>query len=84
AVKPSLRAEVVAKVKAKTLQLASFVDDGYGEVIVSGDTAMPPREVIKQVAEIFQVPIRDLFKDIDMDAVIAKEVERLKKELGIA
>lgn len=84
AVKPSCRQEVLRRVADKTLDLPRFEEEGLGEIIVSGESAVPPNEVVKTVAAMFSIPIRQLFADIDMDAEIAKEIERLKKEMGVA
>lgn len=82
AVKPSRRVELVEKVKNRTLDLTQYVNDGFGEIIVSGESPMPPREVIKTISQMFNVPIRKLFADVDMDKVIRDEIEAIKKELG--
>ncbi len=84
ALKPSMRPEVSQKIRDKTLDLTRFVEDGYGEIVVSGESAMPPRDVLKTVAAIFNVPVRSLFADFDFDAEISKEIELLKKEFGDA
>ena len=83
-VKPSRRADFNQKVQTKTLDLTRYVEDGFGEIVVSGESLMPPREVLKDVATLFNVPIRQLFADFDFDAEITKEIEKLKKELGDA
>lgn len=82
-VKPSMRPAFNEKLKAKTLDLARYVEEGLGEIVVYGETPVPPREILIDVAAMFNVPIRQLFADFDLDAEIAKEVARLKKELGI-
>ncbi len=81
-VKPSRRADFNERVKAKTLDLTRYVEDGFGEIVVSGESAVPPREVLKDVAAMFNVPVRSLFSEFDMDSEIAREIEKLKKELN--
>jgi len=84
AVKPSRYKELKAKVKDKTLDLRTYVDDGFGEIVVSGESATPPVDVIKTIAKMFNVPIKQLFYDFNIDETINKEIERLKKELGVS
>ena len=83
-VKPSQYAHLQKLVAEKKLDIRNFVQDGFGEIIVSGEGVVPPGDVIKKVAAMFNVPIRDLLQDFDMDAIIAKEIKRVKKELGEA
>jgi hypothetical protein len=80
-VKPSQMKAFAQRVKDKKLDLRTYVDDGFGEIVVSGEGVLPPRDVIKTVAAMFNVPIRQLFADVNFDDVINKEIERLKKEL---
>lgn len=80
-VKPSRMDEFRQRVKDRKLDLRTYVDDGFGEIVVSGEGAIPPRDVVKTVASMFNVPIRQLFADVNMDDVIGKEIEQLKKEL---
>lgn len=82
-VKPSQHSRLQRLVAEKKFDIRNFVKDGFGEIIVSGEGVVPPGDVVKKVAQMFNIPIRDLFRDdYDMDAIIAKEVERVKKELG--
>lgn len=82
-VKPSHLKEVQEKAQNKTLKIENYMADGYGEIVVSGEGVMPPREVLKQVSAMFNTPIRDMFGTYDMDDVVAKEIALLKKELNI-
>ena len=82
AVRPSRYEELSQVVAAKIFDINNFVKDGYGEIIVSGEGVMPPNDVIKKISAMFNVPIREFFQSVDVDAVIAKEIERVKKELG--
>lgn len=83
-VKPSQYDHLQKLVADKKLDLRTYVDDGLGEIIVSGEGVVPPNDVIKKISAMFNVPIRDLLKDYDMDAIISKEIERVKKEMGEA
>lgn len=83
AIKPSCIDEVSTRVKNKTLDLTSYVDDGFGEIIVSGEGLMPPPDVVRVVAQMSNVPLRQMFQHFDMDEVIKREVDTLKKHLGI-
>lgn len=82
AVKPTRRAELAQRVKSKTLEITRFVEEGFGEIIVSGESLFPPRDVLKTLSEMFSIPMRDLFADVDFDAAVAKEIEKLSKEMG--
>lgn len=84
AVKPSRRDELQRLVSGKKFDINNFVRDGFGEIVVSGEGVIPPNEIVKKVAGMFNVPIRDLFQPFDQDAVITQEIERIKKELGEA
>lgn len=79
AVKPSRFEEFKAAMAAKSYNIQNFANDGYGEVIVSGDGGLPPRDVTKQVALMFNIPIRTLFDNIDPQTAIAMGIEELKK-----
>jgi len=83
-VKPSQYDNLQKLVVEKKLDIRNYVQDGLGEIIVSGEGIVPPGDVIKKVAAMCNVPIRDLLQDFDMDAIISKEIERVKKELGEA
>ncbi len=82
AVKPSRKDELVGKINTKTFDINRYEPEGYGEIVVSGEGVMPPTPVIKKVAEMFNVTLREMFQEFDADAVITKEVERVKGELG--
>jgi hypothetical protein len=84
AVKPTRQDELKKHIAGKTFDINNFEKDGFGEIVVSGEGVIPPNDIIKKVAAMFNVPIRDFFKDFDQDAVITKEIERVKKDLGIS
>lgn len=83
AIKPSCIQQVSGLIRSKTLDLTTFVDDGFGEIVVSGEGLMPPTDVLKSVAKLFNVPLRRMFDHFNMDEVINKEIEELKKRLGV-
>jgi len=78
AVRPGRYEEFKRAMAGKRYNIQHFEQDGYGEIIVSGDGGLPPRDVTKQVAQLFNIPIRQLFEDIDPQAAIAKGIEALK------
>ena len=82
AVKPSRQDELKKRISSKTFDINLFEKDGFGEIVVSGEGVIPPNDIIKKVSGMFNVPIRDFFREVDEDAVISKEIERVKKELG--
>ena len=78
AVRPSRYAEFQKAMASKQYNMQSFDADGYGEVIVSGEGVMPPHDVTKQVAKMFNIPINELFKVTDPNKVIFAKIEELK------
>ena len=82
AVKPSRFLEMQKLIAAKTFDINLFVGLGMGEVVVSGEGIMPSNDVVKKVAQLFGLTVRELFKDVDADDIIAKEIERVKQELS--
>jgi len=79
AVKPSRYEKFKRLMVGKKYNMQNFVKDGFGEVVVSGEGSLPPRDVTKQVAELFGVPINQLFADIDPVAVIEQNIEKFKE-----
>lgn len=84
AVRPSRQQELEAKAANKTLDLRTYEQDGFGEIVVSGEGLLPPNDVIKSISAMFNTPIRQLFSKVDANSLIAQEIERVKKELGAA
>ena len=84
AVKPSLYDHLKGLVAEKKLDLRTYVEDGFGEIVVSGEGVLPPNEVIKTISTMFNVPMRQLFADVDPNEEINKKIEELKKEFGEA
>jgi hypothetical protein len=80
AIKPS-RYEEFKKISAtKQYNIQNFVKDAFGEVIVSGEGGLPPRDVTKQVAKLFGIPYNQLFSDADPMPIIAKGIEKLQEK----
>ena len=80
AVKPSKYQGFLAAQKEGKLDLYDF--GGYGEIIVSGESKLPPDEVTLKVAEMYQTDPSTLFKQGDPEkeaAALAKEMESKKK-----
>src|SRR5688572_14121029 len=73
AVKPSRYLEFKRAIDSKKYNMQNFDKDAYGEIVVSGDGPKPPVDVTKQVAKLFDVPVRDLFKDENPDETIRKK-----------
>ena len=61
AVKPSRYAQFQEAMNSKRYNMQQFDQDGYGEVIVSGAGVVPPKQITRQVADMFNVQIKDLF-----------------------
>lgn len=83
AVKPSAMGTVQGLIKAKSLNWEAFQSEGYGEIVVSGEGLMPPKDVLKVVSQMFNVPLRSMFGHFNFDDIMAKEIEWVKKEMGI-
>ena len=77
AVKPSRYDEFQKAMSSKTYNIQRFPDDGYGEVIVSGEGITPPTEVTRQVANLFNIPMKDFFKDIDPKKTIIMKLQHV-------
>jgi hypothetical protein len=77
AVKPSRYQEFLRAVTSKQYDMQNFDKDAYGEVVVSGEGRKPPTDVTRKVAKMFDVPIRELFKDDKPEETIRKKIEAL-------
>ncbi len=83
AVRPSQYARFQQTQKQGKLNLQTFYEDGFGEVIVSGDGVFPPAEVTRKVAKLFDIPIKDLFGDVeDPQAVVSAKIAELRRKSG--
>ncbi len=81
AVKPSKYQPFLNAQKEGTLDLYKF--DGYGEIIVSGESRQPPDEVTLKVAEMYQTDPSKMFTsdDVERDAEeLAKKLKDKKKD----
>jgi hypothetical protein len=79
AVKPTRYEEFRRIMAGKKYNIQNFVKDEFGEVVVSGEGGLPPRDVTKKVAQLFGIPINELFADINPIPVIEQAIEKLKK-----
>ena len=77
AVRPSKYTAFSAAMDSKQYNIQQFEKDGYGEVIVSGRGVMPPRDVTRKVAEMFNIPPKQLFADIGHNKQINAIVEKV-------
>ena len=59
--------------------IVTYQKDEFGEVVVSGEGGLPPRDITKQVAQLFGVPINQLFADTDPMPIINNAIEKLKE-----
>lgn len=78
AVRPSEYDKFRTLHKGNKINLYEFEQDGFGEVIVSGTGVTPPQEVTRQVAKVYGINIRDLFGDVDPQAIIAAKIAQMK------
>lgn len=79
AVKPSEYDRFQRVTKAGKMDLHRFEENGFGEIIVSGPGVLPPADVTRQVAELYNTDIRDLFGDIDPLSVIERKIAKMKE-----
>lgn len=77
AIKPSRYREFRKAMSSMTYNMQDFDKDNYGEVIVSGEGDRPPSEITKKVSRMFNVPIRDFFKDENPDETLRQHFEAL-------
>lgn len=75
AVKPSRYDAFKMAMASQKYNMQDFADDDYGEVIVSGEGVMPPKEITLQVANMFKVPVKDFFKDMEPEKTIAIKIQ---------
>lgn len=80
AVKPSQYDRFMARLKAGTLDLHHYEEDGFGEIIISGPGLLPPPEVTRDVAKMFKANVKELFTDADPQSAIARKIDALKKK----
>lgn len=79
AVKPGRYDEFQAAMQSKKYDMQRFEKDEFGEVIVSGEGVVPPGDVTRQVAEMFAIPISQLFQDTSPKKTIMVKLEELNK-----
>ncbi len=80
AVKPNEFDRFNASLKAGKLNLHTFREDGFGEVLVSGPGLYPPQEVTKQIAKAFNTAVTELFNNEEPKSLIARKIEELRKK----
>lgn len=78
AVKPTEFERFRSLHKAGQVNLYAFEDDGFGEIVVSGTGLTPPQEITRQVAKVYGIAIRDLFGEVDPQAVITAKIAQMK------
>ncbi len=80
AVKPSEYDRFNANLQAGKIDPQTFEEDGYGEIVVSGDGLLPPQEVTQKVAHMFNIPINQLFKSANPAQDIENKINSLAKD----
>ena len=75
AVKPSRYEEFQSRLASKKYNIQNFSEDAFGEVIVSGEGITPPQDITKQVANLFNIPFKDFFRDIDPKKTIINKIQ---------
>ncbi|MDE3015578.1 MAG: hypothetical protein KGI29_01450 [Pseudomonadota bacterium] len=80
AVKPSRYEEFKRAMESRKYNMQNYAKDGYGEVVVSGEGALPPQDVTRQVARMFNVPVKELFADADPIVLINKKIKQINEE----
>lgn len=78
AVKPGRYDAYRAALDTGQYNMQNFAADGFGEVIVSGEGSLPPQEITKQVADMFAIPVKQLFAQIDPKEAALNLVNTLK------
>lgn len=79
AVKPGEYQRFMGLHKQRKINLYDFETEGFGEIIVSGQGVRPPSEVTHQIAKIYGMNIKDLFGDVDPEAVVAAKIAQMKE-----
>ncbi len=78
-VKPS-RYKTFQQAIAQYYNIQHFDQDGFGEVIVSGEGEVPPEAVTQQVATIFSVPVAELFSLTDPERALEVRLSALQAQ----
>ena len=77
-VKPS-RYQAFKAVVANKYNIQNFVNDGYGEVVVSGEGREPPKDVTEKVAGLFGLQVENLLAehdDANPEATLGKLIDQ--------
>jgi hypothetical protein len=82
AVRPSRYSEFKAAMDSKRYNIQNFDKDGFGEVIVSGEGVMPPKDITLKVAEMFNIPVKELFADVAHEEQIETIIDKVNNEAG--
>jgi len=82
AVKPSEYDKFMDVLKTGKLNLHTYEDDGYGEVLVSGPGLYPPANITREVALAFNMKVKELFSAEDPKSVITQKIEELKRKIS--
>jgi hypothetical protein len=78
AVKPTRYDDFQAALASKQYNMQNFVTDGYGEVVVSGEGVIPPQDVTAKVAEMFNVPVSQLFKETNPKQAVIDKLQKME------
>lgn len=78
AIKPNLITKF-QKAIANKYNIQNFVKDAYGEVVVSGRGRTPPQEVTEKVAQMFEIPPKELAES-DPNIRIKNILSQLEKD----
>jgi hypothetical protein len=78
AIKPSRYDAFKQAMDSKQYNMQRFAGDGYGEVIVSGEGVTPPQDITRQVANMFGIPIGQLFTVTDPKGAVSQQLKTLE------
>ena len=74
AVKPTEYQRFMALYQSGKVNLYDFEQEGFGEIIVSGQGRQPPDEITYQVARIYKLELNELYKETDAELALEKKI----------
>lgn len=79
AIKPTEYKRFMELYKQAKMNLYYFEQEGFGEIIVSGQGRKPPTEVTYQVARIYNLELDELYKETDAEKALEKKILQFKE-----
>ena len=82
AIKPTEYRRFTDLYQAGKMNLYGFEKEGFGEIIVSGQGRHPPDEVTYQVARVYKIDLKELYKETNAEEALEKKILQFAKKQG--